>query len=274
MTLRQSQFVIPVPLAVAEHAGILSRAGVHLEAFRTTGSAEQLSGFREGDIDLAVTSVDNLIVWNRSGADVGVIAQMEQTTPLTLFARADFPSLAALEGARLAVDASRNGFSLAAMALLTGSGAAPVLVEVGGVKERLDALLNGDADATLLGPPFDAMGLAGGLIALESVNARYPDYPGQGLVASRRARTDKAEEVAAYLDVLREAVEISNGMTDAAGADLLIAQGFPAFAAASAWAARPRTIAPSTIGLQTIVRIRQELRMLPADFAGITELQV
>ena len=274
MTLRQSQFVIPVPLAIAEHAGLLVRAGVHVEAFRTTGSAEQLSGFRADDIDLAVTSVDNLIVWNRSGTHVRVIAQMEHTTPLTLFSRPDFPSVAALDGARLAVDASRNGFSLAAMALLTRTGVTPVLVEVGGVKERLDALLNGDADATLLGPPFDAMGLAGGLIALDSVNARFPDYPGQGLVASHRAQTDKAQELAAYLDVLSDAAELSNDMTDAAGAEVLVAQGFPAFAAAAAWAARPRTIAPSTVGLQTIIAIREELGMLPPDFAGIAELHI
>ncbi len=274
MTLRQSQFVIPVPLAIAQSSGLLTRAGLHVETFRTSGSAEQLSQFRDGDIDLAVTSIDNLIVWNRSGADVKVIAQVERTTPLTLFARRPFTSVAALDGANLAVDASRNGFSLAAIALLATAGVTPVLVEVGGVKERLDALLSGEVDATLLGPPFDAIGLAGGLIALDSVNVRFPDYPGQGLVTSRRAEREKSEELAAYLEVLREAVALSNTMADAAGTELLIGQGFPEHAAAAAWEARPRTLETSTVGLRRIVDIRDELGMLPEDFAGLEELQV
>ena len=51
MTLRQSQFVPPVPLILARELGLLD--GIDLEARRTSGSPEQLAGLLAGDIDIA-----------------------------------------------------------------------------------------------------------------------------------------------------------------------------------------------------------------------------
>ena len=58
MTLRQSQFVAPVPLVVARELGLLD--DIDLDTHRTTGSPEQLTGLLAGDIDIAVTAIDNL----------------------------------------------------------------------------------------------------------------------------------------------------------------------------------------------------------------------
>ena len=136
-----------------------------------------------------------------AGADLRLVAQTEATTPLGVYARPGLSRLADLEGGRFAVDAAGNGFSLVARYLLEGQGVTVEYIEVGGVKERLDALLDGTVDATLLGPPFDATARDSSCPLLATVAASLPAFPGQGLVV--RAALLGSGELAAYLHALR-----------------------------------------------------------------------
>lgn len=260
MTLRQSQFVSPVPLIVAEARGLLT--DIDLDTRSTTGSPEQLRGLLSGDIDVAVTAIDNLFAWVPQGADVRLVALVESTTPLGLFARRGIAAtISDLQGRRFGVDAASNGFALAARYLLNDANVTVDFVEIGGVKERLDALLDARVDATLLGPPFDATALDEGAIQLASVPDLLPGFPGQGLVA--RTGIVESSEFVTYLAALRKATEISNRLSNAEGAALLASAGFGA-AASSAWHARPRTLRVPAAGLDLLTRIRSKLHLLPA----------
>lgn len=258
MTLRQSQFVPPVPLVLACELGFLD--GIDLEVSRTTGSPEQLAGLFAGDIDITITAIDNLFAWTLAGADVRLVAQTEATTPLGVYARPGLSRLADLEGLRFGVDAAGNGFSLVARYLLEGHGVAVEYVEVGGVKERLDALLAGAVDATLLGPPFDAAAREASVPLLASVASELPAFPGQGLVA--RAELLESGEFAAYLGALRQGVDAGEEMADAEGEALLAGAGFGA-AARTAWASRPRTLEVDPLGLALLTDIRAQLGLMP-----------
>jgi ABC-type nitrate/sulfonate/bicarbonate transport system substrate-binding protein len=253
MTLRQSQFVPPVPLVLARDLGFLD--GIDLEVSRTTGSPEQLAGLLAGDIDITITAIDNLFAWTLAGADVRLVAQTEATTPLGVYARPALSRLADLEGLRFGVDAAGNGFSLVARYLLEGQGITAEYVEVGGVKERLDALLNGAVDATLLGPPFDAAAQDASCALLASVASEL-----QGLVA--RAELLESGEFAAYLGALRQGVDAGEEMADAEGEALLAGAGFGA-AARTAWASRPRTLEVDPLGLALLTDIRAQLGLMP-----------
>lgn len=258
MTLRQSQFVPPVPLIVARDRGLLD--GIDIETRRTTGSAQQLTELRAGDIDIAITAIDNLYAWTAAGADLRLVAQIEATTPLGLYAGPATDGLTDLGGSRFAVDASDNGFSLVARYLLEREGVTVDYVEVGGVKERLDALLAGDVAATLLGPPFDAVAQDAGASLLTTVAEILPAFPGQGLVT--RSELVGSDELAAYLHALRSALNAANRMMDAAGEALLQRAGFGA-AAAAAWASRPRTLEVDPDGLALLAEIRSQLGLMP-----------
>ena len=155
MILRQSHFVPPVSYLLAAELGFLR--GVEVLPTRTPSSAEQLRALLAGEQDMVVTAIDNLFEWTRAGADVRLVAQVEQTTQLGIHAGGDVESLADLAGCRFAVDAPDNGFALIAKHLLRDAGVEVDAVVVGGVRERLDALLGGQVDATLLGPPFDKL---------------------------------------------------------------------------------------------------------------------
>lgn len=262
MTLRQSHFVPPASYLLAEDLGFLQASRVRLT--RTTSSGEQLRALLAGEQDMVVTAIDNLFEWTLAGADLRLVAQVEATTPLGIHARAGLERLADLAGCRFAVDAPNNGFALIAKRLLRDAGIEVDYVVVGGVRERLDALLGGDVDATLLGAPFDKLAEKAGFARVVDINAWLPELPGQGLVV--RADILESEELGRYLRALAGGVEAGALMPDAQGIELLERCGYQA-GAASAWSARARTLAVDPRGLELLTGIRQSLGMLPRTVA-------
>jgi ABC-type nitrate/sulfonate/bicarbonate transport system substrate-binding protein len=264
--LRQSHFVPPVSYLLAAELGFLR--DVEVVPTRTPSSAEQLRALLAGEQDMVVTAIDNLFEWTRAGADLRLVAQVEQTTPLGIYAGGDVESLADLAGCRFAVDAPDNGFALIAKHLLRDAGVEVDYVVVGGVRERLDALLGGQVDATLLGPPFDKLAEKAGMRRVVDVNALLPELPGQGLVV--RAELLASAELERYLGALVRGVAAGESMTDAEGIELLERCGYQA-AATAAWGARARTLAVDQRGLGLLTGIRRSLGMLPPDI-GLEEL--
>lgn len=266
MSLRQSHFVPPVSYLLADELGFLQ--GLEVLPTRTASSAEQLRALIAGEQDMVVTAIDNLFEWTRVGADLRLVAQIEATTPLGLHARGDADSLADLAGCRFAVDATDNGFALIAKRLLLDAGVEVNYVVVGGVRERLDALLGGQVDATLLGPPFDKLAEQAGMRRVVDVNALLPELPGQGLVV--RAELLESEELERYLRALVCGVEAGQSMAEAQGIELLERRGYQA-AAAAAWGTRALTLTVDRCGLELLTEIRRSLGMLPPDI-GLEEL--
>ncbi|MGK4219449.1 ABC transporter substrate-binding protein [Kocuria sp.] len=270
--LRQTHFVAPVPLLIARSMGLLERAGVKLHTTETRGSEEQFAQLVGGQQDLAVTAIDNLFEWNQRGADAVVIAQIERTTPLTLFARSDIADLPALTEGTFAVDALNNGFSLAARSVLGRAGVSVSFVEVGGVRERWEALAAGGVDATLLGPPFDTFATELGLSRLAAIGDLIPGYPGQALVVLRDALTRCRDELATYVGTLEAAARRSQTMSDVEGSGLLEASGFPPAAAALMWRERACTLRAEPAGIDVIAGVRRDLNQLPARYSGAADL--
>ncbi|MCK6212113.1 ABC transporter substrate-binding protein [Georgenia sp. EYE_87] len=266
--IRQLYFVPPVPLLIAEELGLLATAGLDLESRRTRSSAEQLDGLRSGEVDVAVTAMDTVFVWNEHGADVRIVAEVERTTPLGVYATPGHRALADLDGARFAVDALTNGFAIIARTLAS-AGIRPTYVEIGGVTERLDALVAGAADATLLGPPLDRLAERAGMVRLASANDAFPALPGQGLVVRARCEPQEQAALDVYLGVLEAAVRATESMSDREGVTILERHGFPARAAADVWTTRPRSTVVDADGLALLEGLRAGLDLLPEGYTGI-----
>lgn len=175
----------------------------------TKSSDEQYVALVSGRAIAAVTAIDNIMDWNcRNGPkDFRVFAQIERTTLLTLVARSGINEISEISGGRLLVDAPDNGFIVAARALLAEAGVPAEsydLVPAGGVRERLEALMEGKGDATLLGPPFDHHAEARGANILARVNDKYPEFPGQGLVLRTCQLPEFGKYFAHWLTLLEE----------------------------------------------------------------------
>src|SRR5699024_4788037 len=214
--LRESHFVPHVPLMIAQHFDWLENIEVH----RTTSSEEQFIGLIDGSIHFAATHLDNVLIWNEKGANVRAIAQIEQTTPLTFVGQPGRNQLSDLHNSIFATDANSNGFALIARYTLQQHGINAKFVEIGGVRERYEALLACDVDASLLGPPFASMAADRDLSVIASTNELFPDYPGQVLVV-RNERTDQeSEALARYLSSLQRAVEATHELENTRGREI------------------------------------------------------
>lgn len=262
--LRGSVFVPPTAILVAEHLALLQRAGIDLQVTRTTSSHQQREQLIAGTHDFVVTAMDNVIVWNREGADLRIVAQIEQTTPLSLFARAAVASIDDLAGATLGVDAFDNGFAVVLRHLVHSRGLRDVnYVETGGVQERFDALSAGGIDAALLGPPFDERAMDQGLSLLGRVDGLFPAFPGQGIVINRARLDEFRMPLTRLLGVLGAAISWSDSVEASTGHEILEEAGFGAVSAASAWLNRPRDLWPLLPGLALLLDMRRGLQILP-----------
>src|SRR4051795_3353305 len=208
--VRDSVFVVPAVVEVARRRGFLAAAGVELVTTMTPSSQAQRQDLDSGVVDLAITSTDNLFAWNATGSDIAVVAQIETTTDLALVLRPGLERLDDLGVVRLAVDAPTNGIAIVAYAMLARLARLGrtreqyEVVEVGGVRERFDALAQGAADVSLLAPPLDEIGRAQGMSVAMPISELTASYPGLGVVAGRSLLDSHVDTVSAYLRALDE----------------------------------------------------------------------
>lgn len=272
-TLRQTYFVPPVPVVVAKHLDVFEKIGLNVDSKVTRSSNEQRDDLLNAECDVAITAIDNMLVWNQHVDDFRLVGQVERTTPLGLYARSGLTDVSGLSGLRFAVDAASNGFAIAAKYLLAEEKVADVeFVEIGGVSERLAALLEERVDATLLGPPFDEMAEQEGLTQLATVNDLARDYPGQGIVVCESRLDEIQSRLHLYLKLLHEAVTWTASARRQEGLELLAQAGFGPRAQESGWDTKPTTLVPSAAGLELLVHMRDELGMLPSTFQDIHSL--
>jgi ABC-type nitrate/sulfonate/bicarbonate transport system substrate-binding protein len=264
LSVRQSVFVVPAVVEVARRRGLFDAVGLDVSTAIVPSSTAQRLDLDAGVADLAITATDNLLAWNADGSDITVVAQIETTTDLALMLRPGLESIETPDVVRLAVDAPTNGFAIVAYAMMAALGRTPAqydVVEVGGVRERFDALAGGSADASLLAPPLDELGRERGMTAAMRVGQLAPAYPGLGVVARRSWLEAHLDEAAAYLRALDGA---NRWLRDAPRDDVereLLTAGFGAAALASALATVPATLEPSPEGLRVLGGLREQLGM-------------
>ena len=253
-----------VPPAIAVAASWQAPANFHLESSRTQSSDEQYLSLCEGTVDAVVTSIDNVLHWNqRQGPqDFVVIAQVETTTPLQLIGSRTVTTPHDLAGANILVDAPDNGFVIALRALLqqVGLGLNDYrLTPVGGVRERFSALIQGEGDATLLGPPFDSMAIERGHHKLATIQDVYPNFPGQGLVV-RKSVGHSLEGLKTWVRMLQESLKTLPA-NEVRLKEALEDLSLPSEAVAALIKTFPKTLIPDRKGIELLIAQRAELSL-------------
>lgn len=236
-------------------------AGLPVNGIETKSSDEQFEALMSGTADAAVTAMDNVMDWNLRprGGDLRIVAQIERTTPLSLVGTAATPDVQSLKDGTLLVDASANGFVVAARALLDECGlhsGSYALKPAGGVRERCETLLSGGGDATLLGPPFDGMAVAQGARLLARVNDHYPAFPGQGLVVRQSSYDRVCTRMVAWLTAMEHARLWAQTNKNAAIARL-VTSGIPGPLAETLISLIPNSLVPDHEGVALLIAQRQ-----------------
>ena len=221
-------FTPSVVLEVARVTGRLSDHGLDVLEVPVASSPAQFRSLLDGELDLALTSPDNVIAYRFSPtnplgrtADVRMLGAVDRGLGLGLYGR---PGMRPedLRGATVGVDVPASGFALALYALADSLGLARAdytLVNLGSTPKRLAALLAGQCDATMLNAGNELVAEESGCVLLAPVGAVCPTYLGTVLAT----RGDDADGVGGKLlaalgktavalvtgDVEHEAVEVA-----------------------------------------------------------------
>jgi ABC-type nitrate/sulfonate/bicarbonate transport system substrate-binding protein len=232
------------PLYVAQEKKLFPQEGLDVAVTLTRFSVKQLAALKAGEFDIGFQQCDHIVRGVEEGSDLFMFMALAHAPGLSLVVAPGIRSFDDLRRKAIAVDGARSGYALLLKKLLTAKGLASgdyVFREIGGSRERHDALKNGSAAASLLNPPFDRNLFAAGFGSLGTTGDYFPTYTG-AIAAARRSWAKKNEATLisfirgmnAALAWLREpkhkaeAIDILRSRLDADGA--MAASAFEQFA--------------------------------------------
>ena len=205
------------PLWVAQDKGFFERERLAVAITPTPNSTFQMKGLIQGEFDIAMTAMDNVVAYREGQGEAGVdgpdlVAVMGSDAGfLRLVAAPGTRGYADLRGKTLSVDALTTGYAFVLLELLERRG----LVldrdykteRAGGVLQRYQALLERRHAATILVAPFDVTAEAQGFPRLANATDELGHY--QGVVAAARQGWSRAhaERVRGYIRAHAGAVD-------------------------------------------------------------------
>ena len=271
--VRQILFVPPAPIVWANAGDCFTHAGIEVVTTQTLSSDQIGKGLAAGEFDVGIGVMDNAIAWNDLfSADLAIVAQLEKRMLMRFVAQKDIASMAAAAARPIAVDATTNGFVLVLYRALARAGIdwrSCRFDEVGGVKHRFDAMMEGRATSTILVPPFDDMAVAKGCIALWDVDDIAPAYPGVVIAARRTFLRERPDAARRYLSALVHANDWAATPANSETAqEALIAARYSAKSAAILVRDTVPGLRPSAEGWAETVALRTECGLMPAKPIG------
>lgn len=185
--LHVGTFSPPVVLDVAASTGELDAVGLAVTEHPVASSPTQFQSLLDGELQVALTSPDNVLAYRFSTSnplkrqfDARIVGAVDRALGLGLYGR---PGLRAedLRGARVGVDVPASGFAMALYSLADSLGVARQeyeLVTLGSTPKRLQALLRGECDATMLNAGNELVAEEAGCVRLTGAAERLSPYLG------------------------------------------------------------------------------------------------
>ena len=193
---------------VAQEKGYFKKHGVEPTLTITPGSIAMAKD---------LTAADNMIAYNegQGETDLGgppdfVVLFGVDPGMLQIMAAPQIKSLADLKGKTIAVDAMTSGFAFVLFDALNKQGIAVTDAKwdkVGGGAQRLQALLEGKQDATLLNAPLDIAAEAKGFVNLQDASKALGAYQGISGATRRGAAAAKRTEIVAFIRAFKESMD-------------------------------------------------------------------
>jgi len=154
------QFSDSAVLHAIRHLELDKEEGLELDAIGGPSSPGQFTALRDGEIDIAITSPDNVLLYATTDQqplgerlNVRMLRSIDRGLGLALFSRPEFSSVTDLRGTNVGVDVVRSGFALLLFSMLERGGVSrdqATFVELGATPKRLVAMEDNQASATIL----------------------------------------------------------------------------------------------------------------------------
>jgi ABC-type nitrate/sulfonate/bicarbonate transport system substrate-binding protein len=218
--LRVGYFSRSVVSRVARERGLFERHGLLVSEEPVPSSPSQFRSLLAGDLDLVLTSPDNVAAYRLTEAnplavrmDVRILLALDAGLGLSVMATPEVQSIAQLRGRTVAVDVPSSGFALALFSIMERHGLRPerdfTLVSLGSTPGRREALVAGTCDATLLNAGHDIRAESAGFRRLARIADTLSPYLGTVLAATGPWLDGHATETRRFADAWLAATAIT-----------------------------------------------------------------
>jgi len=232
--LRIGQFSESPVLAAAQKLGLDAEFGVTWSTEKVVSSPGQFKSLDAGDIDIAITSPDNVMLYATTDKNplttqipITLLRPIDHGLGLTFFTRPEVNSVAIIQESTLGVDVLKSGFAFLLFRLIDHVGADVEKIsftEIGATPKRAQMILDGQVAGSILNAESAVLAKESGLHAWATSADLYPDYLGTVLATRSNAITPAVERLVAMWTETTKALlamsaeEVSAVMSDASPA--------------------------------------------------------
>jgi len=220
--IRIGQFSESPVLAVARALDLNTRYGIEWETQRVQSSPGQFESLRSNEIDVAITSPDNVLLYATTAQnplkeqlDVQFLRPIDRGLRLALYTSDDIRTVEDFTGATLGVDVMSSGFAILMLQMLASLGvdSSTITFEaIGATPKRLGAIQDGTVQGTVLNAETAVAAERAGLRRWATSTDVSDDYLGTVVV---QLAGDVSEQTRAFLDMWEDATQaILSSSTD------------------------------------------------------------
>jgi len=205
------------PSFVAQEKGFFAQNGLEVALQSTRNSVAQMTGLSQGNFDMAMTAVDNIVAYVEGQGEAPIGPQPKffafmgsDSGFLSLVTRPEVRRFTDLKGKTLSVDARTTGYAFVLFDMLRRGGLAEAdynVVKVGGTMQRWVGLREGKQDGTLLSAPYDVVATAQGFNRLARATDVIGSYQGNVGAANRSWAKAHKQEVVGFIRAYAAAID-------------------------------------------------------------------
>lgn len=184
-----SKTLFYLPFYAAQKRGLYAAEGLKVELILIGRSDVQLQALLSGEIHFATLNSDGVIAVNEKGANLKVIAGVDNAAPYVLVGGKAFKTINDLKGARLGVSSLRGGATTILVEYLKTKGLQypkdyVMTVLSGGTTARLTALETGAIAGAVLGVPYSDIAIDQGFNRLGDTMEVISTYQFNGVTVN------------------------------------------------------------------------------------------
>ena len=198
------------PSWVAKETGIFQKNGLDVQLIYFTGGTTAVQALVSGEVPISQVAGPAVVNSGLAGFDITIVAGGATSLDYWLMSRPEIKRPEQLKGGSVAISAFGTASDFVARYALEKIGLTPgkdvALVQVGGVPDRLGALLAGRIEAAVLVPPSMFIAQKKGLNILADVSKLGLPFQYTGVATSRRFIKEQPDTVRRYTRSQLEAV--------------------------------------------------------------------
>lgn len=199
-----SKTLFYLPLYAAQKRGLYTAEGLKVDLVLIGRSDVQLQALLAGEIHFATLNSDGVIAVNEKGANLKVIAGVDNAAPYVLVGGKAYKTINDLKGARLGVSSLRGGATSILLEYLKSKGLHypkdyVMTVISGGTAARLTALETGAIAGAVLGVPYSDIAIDQGFNRLGDTMEVISTYQFNGVTVNPSWAEKNRETVVKFL---------------------------------------------------------------------------